>query len=352
MQPLSIGMQGDAVAALQQSLAAVGVVSGQPTGAFDVTTQKAVIEAQRRAGLPQTGVVDDATWNVLYQMQSSVTASSDVSLATGAEQPAAAVAGPSRGSMILIALGVGLATYYVRNRFKSGGRLGDDEDEDEEDDYEDDDGEDIDFEPPGRRTSMADLDDAVTDELLEAPARIARSRRPQDCKKASRMLLKLQAVAKGSGERSLYDRTVQNVASDCPEELKKVAQEAITRWTDVEDDVTDILEEEKAVLDTEREERDDGTRGRKFVAPGFRKTKTKWTKKTSSKRKPRRSEVSPGEKDLLDSIAHTQRAGRKGASAIRVKKRGPAVGPRQQFTIRKEKAKTKSGHTWRKVKDD
>lgn len=343
MQPLSIGTQGDAVAALQQSLAAVGLVGGTPTGVFDPTTQRAVIEAQRRAGLPQTGVVDDSTWNALYQMQSSVSAASDVSVATAGVTPDTAVAGPSRGTAILLAIGVGLATYWANKKF-SGGSMGDDEEDDKDDE---DDGEDIDFEPP--RARMSDLDDAVTDSLLDEPAVIASSRKPGDCKKAARMLLSRSGLAQRPAERALYNKVVRKVANDCAEQQEAV-QEAVEDVIERQEEIEDMLDV-RAEMETERIDTAEGARKRQFVAPGFRKTKNKWTKKGHSARKTRRTEISPGEQDILDSIAHAKKpnrpgakgGGRPGASAIRVKKRGG-----EQYRIRKEKAKTKRGHTWRR----
>lgn len=350
MEPLRLGMSGEHVRTLQAALAAIGIVGGQPTGQFDQTTQQAVIEMQRRANLPQTGVVDEQTWNALYQMTSSVSPSTEqVNVSTDSAGQAAPA---GNGLALLAAVGIGLATYWAHTTKMFNGDDGG-EDDDERDDGEEEDIDDDDFEPTGgRHARLADLDDAVTDSLLDEPAVVASSRRPGDCKKAARMLLSRRGLAQRPNERALYSRVVKKVASDCHDQQDAV-KEAIDAERERQDDIADELDS------TWDEEEGPGARSAderptKFPGEGFRKTKRKWTKKGGAARKKRRTEVSPGERDLLDSIAHSKKpnrpgasgGGRPGASAVRVKKRGG-----EQYRIRKEKAKTKRGHTWRKEKD-
>jgi peptidoglycan hydrolase-like protein with peptidoglycan-binding domain len=62
---LQEGSQGADVITLQQRLTALGYNVGAADGAFGATTKAAVIAFQAKAGLPQTGVVDPATWTAL-----------------------------------------------------------------------------------------------------------------------------------------------------------------------------------------------------------------------------------------------------------------------------------------------
>ncbi len=68
---LNVGDTGEEVAVLQYFLATVSlfnpeVPSVRYTGTFDEMTREAVIAFQRLQRLPETGIVNDATWNLLY----------------------------------------------------------------------------------------------------------------------------------------------------------------------------------------------------------------------------------------------------------------------------------------------
>ena len=67
-EPLSVGSRGNAVLTLQNylnyiSLSYRGISFVSPTGYFGEQTRQAVIEYQIRFNLPQTGIVDEKTWN-------------------------------------------------------------------------------------------------------------------------------------------------------------------------------------------------------------------------------------------------------------------------------------------------
>jgi peptidoglycan hydrolase-like protein with peptidoglycan-binding domain len=62
---LALGSRGTALATLQQRLAGLGISPGTIGGTFDRSTARAVVTFQRAVGLPQTGIVDAATWAAL-----------------------------------------------------------------------------------------------------------------------------------------------------------------------------------------------------------------------------------------------------------------------------------------------
>lgn len=69
---LSIGSRGDKVRQLQYMLAVLSafipeIPEIQVDGIFGSATQNAVLAAQRRFGLPQTGVVGQTTWDTIYE---------------------------------------------------------------------------------------------------------------------------------------------------------------------------------------------------------------------------------------------------------------------------------------------
>lgn len=337
MPPLAPGAVGDDVTSLQLALVAIGLLGGEPTGAYDAVTRQAVLELQRRARLPQTGAMDDATWDALFRIQAEVapTTGGEVSAdprpqGTTELEPVSIVGAHSRGTLFFIFAAVAGATYWFNKRKQQ--YAGDDEGED------DDDGEDIDFIPPSHRKKstsrsrqqLEDLDDAVTDSLIDEPAVVASSGRPGDCKKAARMLLSRSGLAQTSSERGLYNRVVKKVASDC---------------RGAEDAVAEAIEEEQG----RREEIEEvlGARGvrshedvERHPGEGFRKTKTKLTKKTTTSK---RRSWKPELVEEIEEVAHAHRPGRRGAAAIGVRKKSG-----ETYRIRKEKAKTKRGYTWRK----
>ena len=64
---LTIGSKGDDVKKLQAKLIELGLLSGQPDGHFGKYTASAVQEMQRRYGMEQTGIADQAFLNKLYE---------------------------------------------------------------------------------------------------------------------------------------------------------------------------------------------------------------------------------------------------------------------------------------------
>ncbi len=79
-QDLKPDMQSEQVRALQYFLAVVGAYyeSVQPiriTGMYDDQTETSVRSFQRVYGLPETGIVDEATWNDLYRAYAGIAAS-------------------------------------------------------------------------------------------------------------------------------------------------------------------------------------------------------------------------------------------------------------------------------------
>lgn len=61
---IAIGASGPEVEDLQRALGLAGYYV-EVTGTFDAATQTAVVAAQKDAGLPTTGIVDDATQNAI-----------------------------------------------------------------------------------------------------------------------------------------------------------------------------------------------------------------------------------------------------------------------------------------------
>lgn len=64
----SVGSQGDEVSAIQQQLFDLGYYSGEVTGYFGELTEQAVMDFQSINGLEVTGVVDDATYELMFSM--------------------------------------------------------------------------------------------------------------------------------------------------------------------------------------------------------------------------------------------------------------------------------------------
>ncbi len=360
MESLRIGMSSEAVMSLQQLLAAIGLLGGAPTGSFDTVTQRAVIELQRRAGLVQTGVVDEATWNALYQMQAtSLVAPGPVTVGPAPSAPR------SNGVLFAGLLAAGAYWFANRDRFKQGAATAEyDEDEDDEED------DDEDFEDDDQSAeAVGDYEDAVTDSLLEEPARLSRSGNASDCKKAAMRLMRVQALAQRADERALYNNTVKKVVDNCRGEadvVEKVVEEEAARQEEVIEDLISVIgqtaererskdsdrdanieERRKAQAlyrPRKRDARDDGPAietnpnreqsRRKLYESGFRKVKAKLTRKTTTEPEKERSGAGKGQ-------GH-----RRGASAVKVRRGG-----KQLFKMRKEKAKTKRGFTWRKEND-
>ncbi len=76
-EPLRLGDRGEKVSQLQYMLAVVGqfvqeVPSPAVDGIFGPNTREAVISFQRYQGFPQTGEVDDRTWDALYDLFSGI----------------------------------------------------------------------------------------------------------------------------------------------------------------------------------------------------------------------------------------------------------------------------------------
>lgn len=63
---LQKGMKSDDVVPLQQRLKDLGYLKGKADGDFGNGTEAAVIAFQKKAGLPQNGIADDATQKALY----------------------------------------------------------------------------------------------------------------------------------------------------------------------------------------------------------------------------------------------------------------------------------------------
>lgn len=79
-ETLSPSMQNEQVLGLQYFLAVIGAYyeSVQPlsiTGEYDAQTEASVRSFQRVYGLPQTGTVDEATWNDIYRAYAGIAAS-------------------------------------------------------------------------------------------------------------------------------------------------------------------------------------------------------------------------------------------------------------------------------------
>lgn len=304
MMTLARGMSGDDVVVLQQRLAATGLLGGTPDGQFDDATQQAVVEAQRRAGLPQTGVVDDSTWAALgIRTEPEIVSTSPAAAPTPPT--------PTRGALLFAGLLFG-GIYWYTHRHEAAAFEEDDEDEEDDSDEEDE------FVPPEQReAAIGDYEDAVTDSLIDEPATISASGRPGDCKKAAMRLLRVQALVQRPSERSIYDRVVRKVASNCrgaEEALEEAVEEAAALREEAEEAVGARLI--RSAGDTSR-----------MPEHGFRKTKRKLTRKTTSEGRPE----------------GVRGRGRRGASAIEVRRGG-----KKSHSLRKEKSKTKRGYTWRR----
>ncbi len=236
------------------------------------------------------------------------------------DPPVPGVPGPSRGLLLFVGLAAGL-TYWFTHRDRAAGFGEDDEDEDDfEDDDEDFDDEDDDFEPPAAR-----FRDATTDSLLDEPAVVAESGRPADCKKAAMLLLRRQALVNTERERGLFNKVVRKVASDCrgaEEAVQEAIDDAAARREEAEQAVGMKLI--RSPYDTSRLP----------AESGFRKSKRTLKRTTTTEHGDARSKG-------------RGRSGRPGQSPMRVKK---ASGER--FKLRKEKAKTKRGYTWRREDDE
>lgn len=66
-ESLTVGSKGDEVTKLQRKLIDLGLLSGQPDGKFGNYTAGAVKEMQRRFGMEQTGIADQAFLDKLYE---------------------------------------------------------------------------------------------------------------------------------------------------------------------------------------------------------------------------------------------------------------------------------------------
>lgn len=71
MPVLAYGSTGDDVLILQEKLRIVGDYPGISTRSFGSVTEDAVIDFQKRNGLEETGVVDQKTWNLLFEQTKS-----------------------------------------------------------------------------------------------------------------------------------------------------------------------------------------------------------------------------------------------------------------------------------------
>lgn len=332
MITLALGMSGDDVLSLQLALVDIGLLGGQPTGQFDDITQKAVVEVQRQAGLPQTGVVEDRTWDAVWRAQAGVApapttytpgrgpAAGQTTLATTdvVGQP------PARSALLFAGLLFG-GIYWFTHRHEAANWGRDDEDDEGDEGNEGDDEDDSFVEPERRerREAVGDYEDAVTDSLIDEPATISASGRPGDCKKAAMRLMRVQALVQRPSERSIYDRVVRKVASNCrgaEEAIEEAIEEAAGLREEAEREVGARLI--RSPLDVQR-----GT----SHEHGFRKSKKKLTRKTTSEGRPE----------------GVRGRGRRGASAISVRRGGKEVA-----RLRKEKSKTKRGYTWRKETED
>ncbi len=74
---LSAGSEGEPVRILQYHLAVIGayyqsIQPAQITGLYDAATETSVRSFQRTFGLPETGVVDEATWDSIYSAYAGI----------------------------------------------------------------------------------------------------------------------------------------------------------------------------------------------------------------------------------------------------------------------------------------
>ncbi len=70
---MSVGSAGDQVRELQARLRQLGVLDGDPDGAYGRINASAVVVFQQRNGLPDSGAVDSATWAALLGMTTAPT---------------------------------------------------------------------------------------------------------------------------------------------------------------------------------------------------------------------------------------------------------------------------------------
>lgn len=82
---LRIGSTGAAVGELQTTLRLLGYYSGEATGTYDEATVIAVYQFQRAADIPQTGVMDRATWEALLPATNANPPSAAANSATAPE---------------------------------------------------------------------------------------------------------------------------------------------------------------------------------------------------------------------------------------------------------------------------
>ena len=66
------GSRGEEVREIQTRLAALGYYGGTIDGIYGRATSNAVLAAQRRFRLPETGVVDNITWDEIYDQYSGI----------------------------------------------------------------------------------------------------------------------------------------------------------------------------------------------------------------------------------------------------------------------------------------
>ena len=74
---LQIGSSGESVRQLQYMLSVLssyipGIPNVTVDGIYGTATRAAVLAAQRRFGLPETGVVNEMTWNEIYDQYSGI----------------------------------------------------------------------------------------------------------------------------------------------------------------------------------------------------------------------------------------------------------------------------------------
>lgn len=282
--------------------------------------------------------------------------------------------------LLLVGAGVAYAHYHFKKKHENEhGRESDEEGDDGEgEDEEDDEDEPEEFKEARvrlpRRPKMKSLPeisiegfrrgegrtkkpkkkrfaDATTDSLIDEAAVIAGRGKKGDCYKAVKLLKGRSGLVRGTRERGLYARVARAVSRDCAhadEEVEKAVTEEVERANDVEDIFSrrgsgstkpNVEKAVKAWLelepgaregDIERElqsDRDEEIEYEENLRP---------VKGRSSLRKTTTQHGSARAKGRT-------RRGRSGAAAIQVRKKSG-----EQFRIRKEKAKTKRGYTWRR----
>lgn len=233
---------------------------------------------------------------------------------------------PDPGIALLVGLAVGYGYYWFAssNAAPEG----------------DEDGEDLDDDEIERPERIGRLDDAVTDSIIERPARFAKSGRDGDCYKAVKLLPASRALANNEHERRIFKRVLKAVADDC-----RGAEDAVDRAMDDIERTRDEIEE---MLDVDTSEVDsDPDRiiaARRQAQAAMRRGDLTRTRR---KKVPRDPVV-----DILDKVASTRGATKKGGrpssgASHRFKKPG---GP--WVRMKAEKAKTKRGFKWRKEEID